>query len=50
MTALVEQREELERRVNGLRTFEYGYRSRLKAYLEDQLRTSTRAPLPAMNS
>jgi hypothetical protein len=34
----VQQREELERRVDDLRAFEREYRSRLKAYLEGQLR------------
>ena len=36
--SLVHEREELERRVDDLRAFERDYRSRLKAYLEDQLR------------
>jgi DivIVA domain-containing protein len=36
--SLVREREELERRVEDLRAFERDYRSRLKAYLEDQLR------------
>ena len=36
--SLVHQREELERRVDDLRAFERHYRSRLKAYLEGQLR------------
>ena len=36
--SLVTQREELERRVDDLRAFEREYRSRLKAYLEGQLR------------
>jgi DivIVA domain-containing protein len=36
--SLVQQREELERRVDDLRTFEREYRSRLTAYLEGQLR------------
>jgi hypothetical protein len=35
--ALVQTREELERRVDDLRAFEREYRSRLKAYLEGQL-------------
>src|SRR5262249_36106406 len=35
---LVQQREELERRVDDLRAFEREYRSRLKADLEGQLR------------
>jgi hypothetical protein len=34
----VQSREELERRVDDLRAFEREYRSRLKAYLEGQLR------------
>jgi len=34
MGSLVQQREELERRVDDLRAFEREYRSRLKAYLE----------------
>ncbi|HEV2373945.1 MAG TPA: DivIVA domain-containing protein [Streptosporangiaceae bacterium] len=38
MGSLVQQREELERRVDDLRAFEREYRSRLKAYLESQLR------------
>ncbi|MGH3282213.1 MAG: DivIVA domain-containing protein, partial [Trebonia sp.] len=38
MGSLVTQREELERRVDDLRAFEREYRSRLKAYLEGQLR------------
>jgi DivIVA domain-containing protein len=38
MGSLVKSREELERRIDDLRTFEYAYRDRLKAYLESQLR------------
>ncbi len=38
MGALVQQRDELERKVDDLRAFEREYRSRLKSYLEDQLR------------
>src|SRR5215467_12167934 len=38
MGSLVQTREELERRVGDLRAFEREYRSRLKAYLEGQLR------------
>src|SRR6516165_10909953 len=38
MGSLDQQREELERRVDDLRAFEREYRSRLKAYLEGQLR------------
>jgi DivIVA domain-containing protein len=38
MGSLVQQREELEREVDNLRAFEREYRSRLKAYLEGQLR------------
>ena len=38
MGSLVQQREELERMVDDLRAFEREYRSRLKAYLEGQLR------------
>jgi cell division septum initiation protein DivIVA len=38
MGTLVQQREELERRVDDLRAFEREYRSRLRAYLEGQLR------------
>ena len=34
----MQTREELERRVDDLRAFEREYRSRLKAYLEGQLR------------
>ena len=40
MGSLVQSREELERRVDDLRAFEREYRSRLKAYLEGQLRDS----------
>jgi DivIVA domain-containing protein len=36
--SLIQQREELERKVDDLRTFEREYRSRLMAYLEGQLR------------
>ena len=38
MGSLVQQREELERRVDDLRAFEREYRSRFKAYLEGLLR------------
>src|SRR5580692_7407615 len=38
MGSMVQQREELERRVDDLRAFEREYRSRLKAYLEGQMR------------
>lgn len=38
MGTLVQQREELESKVDELRAFEREYRSRLKAYLEGQLR------------
>jgi DivIVA domain-containing protein len=38
MGSLVQQRDELERRVDDLRIFEREYRNRLKAYLEGQLR------------
>jgi len=38
MGTLVQTREELERKVDDLRAFEREYRSRLKAYLEGQLR------------
>jgi DivIVA domain-containing protein len=38
MGSLVQTREEVERRVDNLRAFEREYRSRLKAYLEGQLR------------
>src|SRR5271168_1816968 len=38
MGSLVQSREELERRVDDLRAFEREYRSRLKAYLDSQLR------------
>ncbi|GAA4615526.1 cell wall synthesis protein Wag31 [Actinoallomurus liliacearum] len=38
MGSLVQQREELERMVEDLNLFEREYRSRLKAYLEGQLR------------
>ena len=63
MGSLVQTREELERRVDDLRAFEREYRSRLKAYLEGQLRdleagvtetggfpavgTGTQPPVPA---
>jgi DivIVA domain-containing protein len=36
--SLIQQREDLERRVDDLRTFEREYRGRLTAYLESQLR------------
>ena len=36
--SLIQKREELERRVDDLRTFEREYRTRLTAYLEGQLR------------
>jgi DivIVA domain-containing protein len=36
--SLIQQREELERRVDYLRTFEREYRGRLMSYLESQLR------------
>jgi DivIVA domain-containing protein len=36
--SLIQQREDLERRVDDLRTFERQYRGRLMAYLEGQLR------------
>jgi DivIVA domain-containing protein len=38
MGSLVQQREELERRVDDLRAFEREYRGRLRTYLENQLR------------
>jgi DivIVA domain-containing protein len=38
MGTLVQTREELERKVDDLRAFEREYRSRLRAYLEGQLR------------
>lgn len=38
MGTLVEQREELEKEVDGLRAFEREYRSRLKAFMEGHLR------------
>ncbi|MDS1269390.1 DivIVA domain-containing protein [Lipingzhangella sp. LS1_29] len=38
MGSLVQQRDELEHRVNGLKDFEREYRSRLKEYFERQLR------------
>ena len=38
MTATYEMQDELNRRVDDLRAFEREYRSRLKAYLEGQLR------------
>ena len=54
MGSLVQQREELERRVDDLRAFEREYRSRLKAYLEGQLRdleagASDSGTFPAMS-
>src|ERR1700743_3420815 len=55
MGSLVTQREELERRVDDLRGFEREYRSRLKAYLEGQLRdleggVTDRGTFPSMGS
>jgi len=55
MGSLVQTREELERRVDDLRAFEREYRSRLKAYLEGQLReleagVSDSGTFPAMGS
>src|SRR5438067_6408744 len=55
MGSLVQQREELERRVDDLRAFEREYRSRLKAYLEGQLRdleagAADSGTFPAMTS
>ena len=55
MGSLVTQREELERRVDDLRAFEREYRSRLKAYLEGQLRdleagVSDSGTFPAMSA
>jgi DivIVA domain-containing protein len=55
MGSLVQTREELERRVDDLRAFEREYRSRLKAYLEGQLRdleagVSDGGTFPAMGS
>jgi len=55
MGSLVQQREELERRVDDLRAFEREYRSRLKAYLEGQLRdleagVTDSGTFPAMTS
>ena len=55
MGSLVQQREELERRVEDLRAFEREYRSRLKAYLEGQLRdldsgTTDSDPFPVIGS
>jgi pyruvate/2-oxoglutarate dehydrogenase complex dihydrolipoamide acyltransferase (E2) component len=38
INALIQERQELERRVDDLRAFRREYRSRLKAYLEGQLR------------
>lgn len=38
MSSIVEQREQMEQRVDDLRAFEREYRSRLKAYLEGLLR------------
>ncbi len=38
MGSLIQQREELERRIDDLRAFEREYRSRLAAYFEQQLR------------
>jgi hypothetical protein len=42
----IEYREEIERRVDGLRAFEREYRSRIKAYLEGQLRDLEAGALP----
>src|ERR1017187_7103958 len=55
MGSLVQSREELERRVDDLRAFEREYRSRLKAYLEGQLRdldagSADSGVLPAVTS
>ena len=55
MGSLVQTREELERRVDDLRAFEREYRSRLKAYLEGQLRdleagVTDSGTFPAMGS
>src|SRR5271157_3157435 len=55
MGSLVQTREELERRVDDLRAFEREYRSRLKAYLEGQLRdleagVADSGTFPAMGS
>ena len=55
MGSLVQSREELERRVDDLRAFEREYRSRLKAYLEGQLRdldagSADSGGLPAVTS
>jgi DivIVA domain-containing protein len=55
MGSLVQQREELERRVDDLRAFEREYRSRLKAYLEGQMRdleagATDSGAFPAMGS
>jgi DivIVA domain-containing protein len=56
MGSLVQQREELERRVDDLQAFEREYRSRLRAYLETQLRdleetaTDSGVPSPALAS
>ena len=55
MGSLVQQREELERRIDDLRAFEREYRSRLKAYLEGQMRdleagATDSGAFPAMGS
>lgn len=55
MGTLVQQRDELERKVDDLRAFEREYRSRLKAYLEGQLReleagASDSGPIPARST
>jgi DivIVA domain-containing protein len=55
MGSLVQTREELERRVDDLRAFEREYRSRLKAYLEGQMRdleagATDSGAFPAMGS
>lgn len=52
MGTLTQQRDELERKVDELRAFEHEYRTRLKAYLEDQLQeleagATKSGPLPA---
>ncbi|MGN6330610.1 MAG: DivIVA domain-containing protein [Motilibacteraceae bacterium] len=48
--ALEHERSELERRVEGLRAFEREYRSRLKNYLENQLRELESTPEAAPGS
>jgi DivIVA domain-containing protein len=45
LAALAQQRQDLENRVEGLRAFERDYRTRIRAYLEGQLRELDRTHL-----